>query len=421
MRGRAPWIGLAILFVVYTLNFLDRSLIYIVFRPIRAELALSDLQLALLGSTAFVLFYTALGIPFGRLADRGRRTWLIAAGLATWSVASASTGLATTFGALLVCRIGVGIGEATLGPAAYSLLADWFPSERRATAAALFSAGIPLGAGLAMALGGVIADRWGWRAAFPLLGLPGLAVAAAVFALPEPARGAHDPNAARPSARVTQRSKGPVLPLALHVTGYALLNVGAAAWGMWLPGYLAGRWARPLAEVGPAIGLCAVVGGLLGTIAGGWLADKVERRFVGGRLAFGAVTAAASGAAWLVLLSSNAYGAALVTIAVGMALSLAWLGPASADVQDLVPANDRATAISVYYLGVNLAGYGLGPPLIGALNDANGVGADPGRMVASLVVCPVACALAAVVLAAASVARARAAGVAAVDVEPAAL
>ena len=117
MVERRAWWGLGVLFAVYTLNYLDRSLIYILFKPIRAELSLTELQLALLGSTAFVLFYTVLGVPFGRLADRMPRTWMIAAGLVLWSAASAGTGLAGSFATLFLCRMIVGVGEATLGPA----------------------------------------------------------------------------------------------------------------------------------------------------------------------------------------------------------------------------------------------------------------------------------------------------------------
>jgi MFS family permease len=405
--GRTAKVGLAVLFVIYTLNFLDRSLIYILFKPIKAELALTDLELALLGSTAFVLFYTVLGVPFGRLADRVSRIALIAAGLATWSIASALTGAAPSFALLLACRIGVGVGEATLGPAAYSLLADWFPSDRRATAAALFSAGIPLGAGIAMALGGVLADTWGWRAAFPVLGLPGLLFAGLLLLLREPPRGAVDrrPAANEPGLIAVLRGSR---VLQLHVLGYSLFNVASAAWAMWVPTYLAGRWDRPLSEVGPIVGLCAVGGGLVGTTLGGVAADAVRKRFVGGRLAFSSGAAVVSGLSWLALLGTADFGLAVAVTAVGMGLALAWLGPASADIQDLVPASGRATAISLYYFGVNLLGYGVGPPLIGALDDLVGVDVDPSRMALSLLVCPAACAAGAAVLAVASAAQRRA-------------
>lgn len=396
MGGARAWWGLGVLFVVYTLNYLDRSLIYILFKPIRAELSLNDLQLALLGSTAFVLFYTVLGVPFGRLADRVPRTWMIAAGLVLWSLASAGTGLAGSFAGLFLCRMVVGVGEATLGPAAYSLLADWFPPHRRATAAALFAAGIPLGAGLAMGLGGWLAETVGWRSAFPLLGLPGLLVAAVVLLLPEPRREARSGPAPAPVAlgEVLRRST----ILRWHVAGYAAFAVAANALTMWVPTLLADRFDRGLAEIGAIVGACAVGGGLVGTLLGGVAADALQRRFPGGRLAFGAGAAVAFALSWVVLLQSSTLEVAVGALVVGMALGLAWLGPASADIQDLVDAPMRGTAIALYYFVVNVVGYGLGAPVIGALKDA--WGGD-----AALLVCPAACLAAAALLAAGAVAR----------------
>lgn len=395
------WTTLAVLFAVYTLNFLDRSLIYILFAPIQAELGLSNMQLALLGSTAFVLFYTALGIPFGRLADRVHRVRMIAVGLAIWSVASSASGLVGSFGALLLCRIGVGVGEATLGPAAFSLIADLFPPHRRATASALFAAGIPLGAGLALALGGWIAEGWSWRAAFPVLGLPGLLLAGIVLLLREPERGAADTSHTSERSSILSMLRDSKT-LRWHLAGYATLAVGANALSMWVPRHLAATWGRSLSEVGLAVGACAVIGGLCGTLLGGLIADAAQRRFVGGRLVFGAVIASASACCWLVLLGADSYAVALGATGVGMALGLAWLGPASADIQDLVPAKRRGSAIATYYLAVNGVGYGLAPPCIGGLADALGT-AD--AMSAALLLCPAASLLAAVMLSIAAASR----------------
>ena len=391
------WLGLGVLFLVYTLNFLDRSLVYILFRPIKAEFSFSDLELGLLGSTAFVLFYTILGVPFGRLADRVSRTRLIAGGLLVWSLASSCTGLATSFTGLLVCRLLVGVGEATLGPAAYSLLADWFPSRWRGTAAALFCAGIPLGGGLAMAAGGAIADTWGWRAAFPALGLPGVAVAVGVALLPEPARGAAT-GPALPAAPFTDVLRSSITPW-LHTFGYATLAVASAAWSTWAPLVLTERFALSLREVGLAVGLCTVGGGLIGTALGGGLADALQRRHPGGRLAFGAAVAFASGFGWLAFLQASTPTFAYAALTLGVGCGLSWLGPASADVQDLVAPAHRGTAIAAYYLVVNLLSYGIGAPALGALNDALAGGHR------GLLACPAVCALAAVLLGAAALSR----------------
>src|SRR5512132_3948114 len=183
------WYALVVLTLVYVLNFLDRTLIYILFTPIKKEMVFSDLQLALLGSTSFVIFYTLLGIPFGRLADRVVRKNMIAGGLAVWSLFSGLTGFAKGFWAMFFCRLMVGVGEATLGPAALSLLSDYFPPRRRATVQAIYSSGIAIGAGLAFFLGGWVGQRFGWRWAFYLLGFPGVFVAVLVFLLTEKPRG----------------------------------------------------------------------------------------------------------------------------------------------------------------------------------------------------------------------------------------
>src|SRR3984893_1991287 len=183
------WYALAVLTAVYVLNFLDRTLIYILFTPIKKELHFTDLQLALLGTTSFVIFYALLGVPCGRLADRTNRKVLIGAGLAVWSLFSGLTGFASSFWTIFFCRLMVGVGEATLGPAALSLLSDFFPPRMRATVQSIYSSGIAIGGGLAFFLGGWIGQTHGWRPAFFAIGFPGLLLAILVFALREPPRG----------------------------------------------------------------------------------------------------------------------------------------------------------------------------------------------------------------------------------------
>ena len=192
---------LAVLVIVYVFNFLDRQIISILAERIRADLGVTDAELGFLYGTAFAVFYALFGIPLGRLADVWDRRKLIALGLAVWSAMTALSGLARTFPALALARIGVGIGEASAAPAAFSLLSDWFPRERRATVLAIYSSGIYLGAGLGLVVGGFVVDRWdaafptaapfglrGWQAAFFIVGLPGLLLALWVRTLREPAR-----------------------------------------------------------------------------------------------------------------------------------------------------------------------------------------------------------------------------------------
>jgi MFS family permease len=201
--GAYPQYVLAVLVVVYVLNFLDRQILSILNEHIKADLGLTDAQMGFLFGTAFAVFYALFGIPLGRLADVWTRRTLIALGLAFWSGMTALSGLAQNFTQLAAARIGVGIGEASASPAAYSLLSDWFPPRRRATVLAIYSSGIYIGAGCGLMIGGQVVDRWdawypgatapyglrGWQVAFFAVGLPGIALAAWVRTLREPPRG----------------------------------------------------------------------------------------------------------------------------------------------------------------------------------------------------------------------------------------
>jgi MFS family permease len=203
---------LFVLVLVYVFNFLDRQIVSILAERIKAHLGVSDAHIGFLYGTAFAVFYAVFGIPLGRLADVWDRRRLIAVGLAFWSLMTALSGLARSFGQLAAARIGVGVGEASASPAAFSLLSDTFPPARRATALAIYSSGIYVGAGLGLFLGGLIVDRWdaawaglepplglhGWQVAFLAVGLPGLLLAVWVATLREPVRGAMDGLVAAP-------------------------------------------------------------------------------------------------------------------------------------------------------------------------------------------------------------------------------
>jgi MFS family permease len=202
LSGRYPRYVLAILTLVYVFNFLDRQILSILAERIKADLGLSDAQIGFLYGTAFAVFYALFGLPLGRLADVWDRRRLIALGLTAWSVMTASSALARTFAQLTAARIGVGIGEASANPAAYSLLSDYFPPSKRASVLGLYSGGIYIGAGLGLGVGGLIVNRWdaafgaaapfglrGWQVAFMAVGLPGLLLALWVRTLREPVRG----------------------------------------------------------------------------------------------------------------------------------------------------------------------------------------------------------------------------------------
>lgn len=412
--------ALALLALVYTFNFLDRTLIYILFGPIKAELGLGETELALLGSTSFVLFYTALGVPFGRLADRVHRVRMVAAGLLLWSLASAATAVMDSFAGIFACRVLVGVGEATLGPAALSIIADLFPPSGRARASALFGAGVPVGAAVAMFGGGAIAASHGWRSAFWVLGLPGIVLAAAlVLLVREPARGARDQAPAAASAgpggqaeppaprRSTVAAGTSARALAGRMLrdpstrcllfGYALFAVAANAVAMWAPSLLVARHGQDLRTVGTALGAATLVGGLAGSALGGTLADRMRRRGEGGRVRFAAAAALCCAAAWLALLGAPSFAWAVGALVLLCAGALVWLGPALADLAELVPPGERGSAVGVYYLVVNLVGYGVAPPLLGLLAE-HAPGDQAARLGTALLACPAVCCIAAFAL-----------------------
>lgn len=398
------WYALALLTAVYVLNFLDRTLIYILFTLIKKEMAFSDLQLALLGTTSFVIFYTLLGIPFGRMADRVSRTKLIAFGLATWSLFSGLTGFADSFWTLFACRVMVGVGEATLGPAAISLLSDYFPPRLRGTVNSVYSSGIAIGGGLAFFLGGWIGQSYGWRWAFYLLGFPGLLLAVAVFFLREQPRGRTEGNV---QATGDWKSIFRSVPLRYLFLGYALFGLASNNLGIWGPAFFVRVHNVSVLTVGIAACLISLVIGMPAMILSGYYSDRLTRFFRGGRMALSAFAAALSIPLWIAILFLDNLMAIVIVNVILYGLALMWVGPATADVAELSGPHLRGLAIGVFFSTVNIVAYGLGSPLIGKVSDILGVAANPEQMRYSLLICPAACAVAAVLLWLGSKARAR--------------
>src|SRR4051812_13765371 len=363
--SRYSWYALAVLTAVYVLNFLDRTLIYILFTPIKKEMAFSDLQLALLGTTSFVIFYTLLGIPFGRLADRKSRKNLIAGGLAVWSLFSGLTGFAGSFWTLFLCRVMVGVGEATLGPAALSLLSDYFPPRMRATVQSIYSAGISIGGGLAFFLGGGIgsAQGGGWRWAFYMLGFPGLVMCLFVLSLRETERGQTEARAAHTYGAGDWKVLFKSSALRYPYAGYALFGLASNQLSIWGPTFFNRVHGFSLQLIGSWAGLLSVAAGVPGTILGGLLADRLRRRGRGGRMLFSAACALVSIPLWLVLLFSGNVRLLILSNFFLLGVALMWLGPAAADVHDVAGPHLRGLGIGIYFFTVNLAAYGIGAPL----------------------------------------------------------
>ena len=390
------WYALAILMVVYILNFLDRTIIYLMFPLIKKEMEFSDTQLALLGTTSFVIFYTMLGIPFGRMADRTSRTKIIAAGVIVWSLFSGLTAYASGFWTLFFCRVMVGVGEATLGPAAISLLSDYFPPIKRATVTSIYSMGIAIGAGLAALLGGSL-SQFGWRTAFLVVGFPGVIMGLLVFLLKEPVRRTATAADSNYTSKDWKRLLTNKSFLALCI-GYALLGLATNNLSIWGATFYSRLHKFDLATIGFWGGVLTLGAGIPATLFGGVIADKFRRRRSGGRMIYGSLLSFVSVPFWLLLIFTDSIPLILLANFVLLAAALAWLGAAAADATEIAGVNLRGLAIAIYFFSVNIAAYLIGSTLIGLLNDRFGATDDPAMMRYSLLVCPIACLLSGTVL-----------------------
>ncbi|WP_338445897.1 MFS transporter [Pelagerythrobacter marensis] len=367
-----------ILLIVYIFNFIDRQIVNILAEPIALDLGLSDTQIGLMTGLAFALFYTALGLPIARYADRPttNRPRLIAIALATWSAMTALCGLAQNFGQLLLARIGVGVGEAGCTPPAHSLISDIVPPERRSSALAFYALGIPVGTLLGMMIGGFLADWVGWRRAFLIVGLPGIALALVVhFVLRDPrtrlAGAAHTQSAPEPdislwkAVRSVMGSRAFVLLLAAGSTA-SFLAYGKVTWTTI---FFQRTHELTPGEVGFWFGVVNGAAGIFGTWLGGWVADRfgaTRRRHVLSAPAIGMAIAAP--VAFLAY-QTTSWQIALALLIIPTVCNSLYYGPTYSAAQGLVPLRARAIAAALVLFFQNLIGLGLGPLFFGMLSD----------------------------------------------------
>jgi MFS family permease len=365
---------LAILMLVYIFNFIDRQIIGVLAIPIKAELNLSDRQLGLMGGLAFALFYTGLGIPIAWLADRRSRVRIIAASLALWSAFTALCGLTQGFWQLFLARMGVGVGEAGGVAPSYALIADLYPPQRRARALAIFSLGIPIGSALGILFGGWIASSLDWRSAFFIIGLAGLPVVPLLlYGVREPVRGAFQPTLspeadAPPFATVARTLAGKpsfwLLSLAAaagSIAGYGLI--------FWLPAYFSRSLGLQLVEVSWFYGSIVLIGGVAGVLLGGWLGDRLGAQRPGAYALIPAICFLLAAPAYAAALFAPSLAAGWILFAIPQMLGLAWLGPVTAAIQQIVPATMRATASASFLFINNLIGLGFGTYFFGLMSD----------------------------------------------------
>jgi MFS family permease len=371
---------LVVLVIVYTFNFIDRQIVGILAVPIKAELHLSDSQLGLMGGLAFALFYTLLGIPIARLADRVNRTGIMTVALALWSLMTAVCGFTHNFAQLFMARVGVGVGEAGGVTPAYSLICDYFPPKERARALSVYSFGIPIGAAVGLVLGGVITSLMSWRMAFFIVGLAGLLITPLLkLTVREPTRGALDP------VRVDRdlATSAAETPSLLEVIGVLArkasfwgLSLGAASASMmgyglffWAPSFLVRSFHLSLLHASLGYGGLVLVGGLIGIWFGGVLADRYGEKRRAMYAFIPAIAFVTTVPFYVAGVLSTTLWISFAVLLVPTALALVWLGPVLAAIQHLVPGNMRATASALFLFINNLIGIGLGTTLIGVVSD----------------------------------------------------
>jgi MFS family permease len=381
------WYLITVLMVAYVLSFIDRVVLGLLVQPIRADLGISDTQMSILYGFGFAIFYTTLGLPIARLADQYDRRKIIAVGIAVWSAMTAACGLARNYWELLAARIGVGVGEAALSPAAYSMIADTFPPQKLGRALSVYTIGLPMGVGLALIIGGLVIEFVtqapayelplvgtvkAWQLVFFVVGLPGLLVALWMATMHEPVRRRHASDVdVQPSLRATFRYLlGEWRAYGALILGFSVLGMVMNAMQIWGVQYYVRVLGFSLREAGVAVGLVIAVFGTLGILAGGTVNDLLHRRgHVDAALRTGLIAAVA--------LIPFASGATLIAdprlslaclVPVGFFTAFAF-GAGAAGMQVLTPSRLRAQASAVYLLFVNLIGIGLAPLLVALLND----------------------------------------------------
>lgn len=387
--------ALALLVAIYTVNFLDRQVVTTLIEPIKNDLHLSDAQVGAMGGLYFAILYTVLGIPIARWADRGDRPLIITISLTVWSGFTVLASFAQNFITLAISRMGVGVGEAGCSPTAHSLLSDYFPKEKRATALAIYSMGISIGTLLGMAIGGVVAEHWGWRPAFLVAGAPGLLFAAmSVITLKEPRRQLDRAARAKAVAR-DELPMGQVMKVLMNKPTFWLFAFGGAfssfvsyAHSYYLSSFflrnhspalaeLAGHFGMapapgtpPLAFISVALGLTAGVGGAFGSWLGGYAADKLGARDIRNYALLPLVIPLICiPTLWFILATGNMALALPLMLIPNIGVG-AWWGPVYGGVQGLVPPAMRAMSAAVLLFVINIIGLGGGPTLFGLLSDA---------------------------------------------------
>lgn len=391
---------LGALLIVYIFNFIDRTIINILTEPIKESFQVEDWQMGLLGGPAFAVLYTFLGIPLARVAERFHRVWIIAIAVVLWSAMTVFCGLATSFLMLLLFRIGVSVGEAGCTPPAQSLIADYFRPTSRATAVSVYALGVPLGAMFAAVFGGFIAgnlagpqiagllEAWGWtwalglvdwqsvegwRVAFVLVGVPGVLVGILVRAtIKEPPRGYTDPPELQNQPRVGFGAALEILrrkPTFVHVViGATIASFVGYGMGQFTTSFLIRTHGLDIQTAALLFGVLLGVMSSIGVFSSGYVADKLALRHPNALTWIPALGMAAAVPFFVIGFLLGNLWLAIVPLMIAALSNSLYLGPMYAVAGGVVDSRARATSVAITLFVVNLLGYGLGPPVIGALS-----------------------------------------------------
>jgi len=373
-RSYRTWV-LLLLMLIYLSNFVDRIIISVLGEAIKADLKISDGQMGLLAGLAFASSYGLMCIPIARLAERFKRTTIIAVAITVWSAFTALCGMAHTFTQLLLFRIGVGGGEAGYAPAAQSLISDYYPPEKRASALAVFALGVPLGTLFGALAGGYIAQHIDWRAAFLIVGAPGLVLALVVkLFLKEPRRGQSDPTpavaAATPPLTAVMRTLAASPAFLLMVAGLALVSLTSFGLTQFMAPFFIRVFGFDYTQAGMALGLLGGVSAALGTMVGGWLTDKAALRNRSWYALIGGLGALAAIPFYLFGFQQQTPALALAVLFLGPIGLFCGQAPVYAFTHNLVSPRMRASATALVIVALTIIGAGLGPYLTGAVMDA---------------------------------------------------
>jgi MFS family permease len=387
------WYVVVVLTTAYVLSFLDRQILTLLVEPIKRDLGISDTQMSLLLGFAFAIFYTVLGIPIGRMADRYSRRLIIGVGITTWCAMTAMCGLARNYTQLFIARVGVGVGEATLNPSALSLISDYFPPTRRGRAISFYSMGVGLGAGIALIIGGQIiswvfesprvvlpdiGELYAWQTVFLLVGLPGLLIAILMGSVREPARHGRirlQNAAGRETEHLSIRAALEFLAsrwqtygaLFLGMSGATVLGEGVLSW---LPAMFMRTWDWDISQVAFAQGSVMLVAAPLGVNLGGWLADRwygKGRKAAHFRVLIYSCCVMVAASVLLPLVPTPEL--AVVLLAPQILGSAAMTAVGAAALMIITPNQLRGQVAALYYFVISLTGLTIGPTAIAMMTD----------------------------------------------------